>query len=148
MLALLFMAMGFIQVFNVLAVATADQGLTPGRDGLILSLNGLLILLVEMPISQLIKRLPPQRILAVGFAVMALGLSAFAFAQSFVGFLVAMTIFTFGEIIALPVGMACSSDLAPEQYRGRYLGVRGVTWGFAGLVASSGLWFYDAIGPL
>jgi len=142
LLSLVFMAIGFIQVFNILAIARTDQGLTPARFGMVMSLNGLLILFVEMPVSQLLKRFPPRRVLTVGFVVMAVGLASFGLAQSFAGFLLAMTLFTMGELIALPIGMANSSDLAPVEYRGRYLGLRGLTWGFGGLVASSGIWFY------
>lgn len=148
LLSLVFMAIGFIQVFNVLAIASTDKGLSPSQFGIVMSLNGLLILLVEMPVSQLLKRFPPRRVLTLGFILMAVGLASFGFAQSFGSFILAMTLFTIGEIVALPIGMAYSSDLAPVEYRGRYLGLRGLTWGFGGLVASSGIWFYHVLGPL
>ena len=57
-----------------------------------------------------------------------------------------MSLFTVGEIIALPVGMAYSSELAPKEYRGRYLGLRGITWGIAGALAGMGLIIYENLG--
>lgn len=147
LLALFFMAFGFCQVFTVLALSTRDKGLTPGQYGLIMSLNGLLILLIELPIAHWLKRFAPKRVLAVGFVFIGLGLAAFGAAQSLNGYLMAMVIYTLGEIIALPVGMAYSSDLAPIEFRGRYLGLRGITWGLAGCLASSGLVFYEVLGP-
>lgn len=144
--ALIFMAFGFCQVFSVLALSATDQGLTAGQYGLIMSLNGLLILLVELPISHWLKRFDPKQVLAVGFALIGLGLGAFAFASDFRSFAFAMLLFTAGEIVALPIGMAYSSDLAPHKYRGRYLGLRGIAWGFAGCMASSGLWMHSHLG--
>ena len=146
LMALIFMAFGFCQVFSVLALSATDQGLTTGQYGLIMSLNGLLILFVELPISHWLKRFAPQLVLAIGFSLIGLGLGVFAFASSFLSFTVAMTVFTAGEIIALPIGMAYSSDLAPEKFRGRYLGLRGIAWGLAGCLSSSGLWIYSQIG--
>ena len=57
-----------------------------------------------------------------------------------------MAVFTLGEIIALPIGMAYSSNLAPESMRGRYFGFRGMTWALAGLVGSAGVWLYGQLG--
>ncbi len=146
LLALFFMAFGFCQVFSVLALSTRDKGLSPSQYGLIMSLNGLLILLIELPFSHWLKRFSPRRVLAVGFGLIGLGLVAFGAAQGFYSYLVAMALFTFGEIIALPVAMAYSSDLAPLEFRGRYLGLRGIMWGTAGCLASSGLIIYDHLG--
>ncbi|MEM8867536.1 MAG: MFS transporter [Verrucomicrobiota bacterium] len=146
LLATVLMAIGFWQVFIALAVTTADQGLPASHYGLIMSLNGLLILLVEMPVTHWLKRFPEKPVLFAGFLLIGAGLCCFAMAESFVGFVLAMLLFTLGEIVALPVGMAYSSHLAPERFRGRYLGLRGVAWGFAGLIASGGVWFYGQLG--
>jgi len=57
-----------------------------------------------------------------------------------------MGLFTLGEITALPIGMAYSSNLAPEAMRGRYFGLRGMTWALAGLIGSIGIWCYGFMG--
>lgn len=76
-LGIFFMAFGFCQVFSVLALSPRDEGLTSGQYSLIMSLNGLLILLVELPVTHYLKRFRPKYVLAVGFALIGLGLSAF-----------------------------------------------------------------------
>ncbi|MEM0967584.1 MAG: MFS transporter [Verrucomicrobiota bacterium] len=146
LLAIFFMAFGFCQVFSVLAMSTKDTGLSASEYGLIMSVNGLLILLIELPMSHFLKRFAPRRVLAVGFGLIGFGLFGFGMAGSHLGFLLAMILFTLGEIVALPVGMAYSSGLAPEEFRGRYLGLRGITWGVAGALASTGLVIYSEIG--
>ncbi|MEM7673190.1 MAG: MFS transporter [Verrucomicrobiota bacterium] len=147
LLALMFMALGFCQVFSVLALSAKDSGLSAREYGLVMSWNGLLILLVELPISHWLKRFESKRVLTVGFALIGIGLGVFGIVDTFTGFIGAMTVFTIGEIIALPVGMAYSSDLAPVKYRGRYLGLRGIIWGVAGCLASGGLVIQNQIGP-
>jgi len=57
-----------------------------------------------------------------------------------------MAVCTLGEIIALPIGMAYSSNLAPESIRGRYFGLRGMTWALAGLVGNAVVWLYGQLG--
>ncbi len=146
LIAIFFMSLGFCQVFSVLALSTKGNGLTPSQYGMIMSLNGLLILLIELPITHWLKQFAPKRVLAAGFVLIGIGLLAFGFAENVTGYIAAMVVFTLGEIVALPVGMAYSSDLAPEKFRGRYLGLRGITWGLAGCVASGGLIIYDHLG--
>ncbi len=146
--ALLLMAICFSQIFNLLALTTRGRGLTPAQYGLIMGANGLIIILIELPITQWYRRFRPQTVLAFGYVLISLGAMAFAFAETFSGFLLAMAVFTLGEIIALPMGLVYSSGLAPEAFRGRFFGFRAMTWALAGLVGSSGIWFYDQIGAL
>ena len=39
--------------------------------------------------------------------------------------------FTFGEMVCMPVSAAYMANLAPEQMRGRYMGVYGFSWAMA-----------------
>ena len=110
--------------------------------------NGMVILLIEMPLCQWLKQLPPRRVMACGYSLVGLGLSLFYWANNLPMLYLAMTIFTFGEIAAFPVGLAYSSDLAPETMRGRYFGLRGMTAALGGLIAGVGIWCYGALGPV
>jgi MFS family permease len=42
-----------------------------------------------------------------------------------------VVIFTFGEMVAMPVSSAYIADLAPPHLRGRYMGVSSLTWSAA-----------------
>ncbi len=144
--AVLLMGVSFAQIFNLLAIFADDRGLSPATYGLVMGLNGLLIIVIEIPAVQWLKGLNPRRVLSCGYALIGLGCGAFAFAESSTGFFVAMICFTLGEIMALPIGMAYSSSLAPEQYRGRYFGLRGMTWAASNVFASVGVWAYGELG--
>lgn len=144
--AVLLMGVSFAQIFTLLSILAADKGLSPKTYGLIMGLNGLLIIFIEIPAVQWLRTMDPRRVLMIGYLLIGLGCSLFGFAASSAGFVFAMIVFTLGEIIALPVGMAYSSSLAPERYRGRYFGLRGMTWAVSNLVASGGVWLYGEFG--
>ncbi|EDY82860.1 transporter, major facilitator family [Verrucomicrobiia bacterium DG1235] len=144
--AVLLMGVSFAQIFMILSLFASDRGLSPAVYGMVMALNGVIIIVVEMPAMQWIKTLNPRPVLAFGYALIGMGCGLFAFAESVVGFVVAMVVFTIGEIIALPLGMAYSSGLAPEKYRGRYFGLRGMTWALSNLLASAGVWLYGELG--
>lgn len=146
LLAILLMGVSFAQIFVLLSVLATDRGLSPQRYGLIMGWNGLLILLIEMPVSKWLKDKNHRVVLSVGYVLIGLGCGLFAFVDSFGGFLLAMSIFTIGEIVAIPLGMAYSSNLAPTKLRGRYFGFRGMTWAMSNLIASGGVWCYGQVG--
>lgn len=146
LVTMLLMGLSFVQVFFLLSIHATDRGLSTAVYGLVMSLNGVIIIVLEMPVTQLLRRMNPLPVLAIGYTLIGVGCMLFWFAQSLVGFVVAMTVFTLGEIAALPIGMAYSSGLAPEAFRGRYFGFRGMTWASANLLASGGIWMYGQIG--
>ena len=82
------------------------------------------------------------------YAMVALGCASFALAQTFPQFLAAMALFTFGEMLSLPVAAGYGSQLAPAQFRGRYFGWSTVVWSIAGMAGSSGVWFYGTVGAV
>lgn len=147
-LAVLLMGISFFQVFYILSLHATEKGLTPAAYGMVMGFNGLLIVILEIPLVQYLRELASRKVLAFGYALIGIGCALFAVASSLTGFIVAMAIFTIGEIVALPIGMAYSSALAPEEYRGRYFGIRGMSWALAGVIASVGAWLYGELGPM
>lgn len=148
LLAVLFMAISFLQVGNVLAIDTITRGITPAQYGLIMGFNGVLIVLFELPVTHWARRFHLRRVLIAGYSITGLGCASFAFAHTVPGYLLAMGLYTFGEMLSLPIGSSYSSELAPQKFRGRYFGVSGTIWAIAGLVGSSGIWFYGQMGSV
>jgi MFS family permease len=144
--AMLFMAIAFVQVGHVLAVGAVDRGLTPAAYGIVMGFNGLLIVLFELPLNQWARRFQTNHVLIAGYTLTGLGCAAFAWADAVPDFLWAMALFTLGEMLAIPSGSSYSGELAPEKYRGRYFGLSGTIWALAGLLGSSGMWFYGRLG--
>ena len=142
----LFMSLAFIQIFYVLVLLAKDRGLSPVEYGIVMGFNGAIIVVAELPLVQWLKRYSPRPVLAVGFGLVGIGCASFFWVETMPGFLLAMTLFTVGEMISLPVSAALGARLAPEQFRGRYFGIYGITWGLASLAGSSGVWFYQQWG--
>ncbi|MGH7943061.1 MAG: MFS transporter [Limisphaerales bacterium] len=77
------------------------------------------------------RKLPPRRVMAVGYALIGIGFALNAFAHTIPALVVCMIIFTVGEIITMPTSSAYLANLAPAEMRGRYMGVSGLAWSLA-----------------
>lgn len=142
----LLMSIAFVQIFNVLALHAAAQGLSPVTYGAVMGFNGLLIMLIELPLAQWIKRFNSRRVLVVGFLLVGAGCASFGWVETTTGFLCGMALFTLGEMISLPVGSGYGAQLAPVAYRGRYFGFLGLIWGVSSLAGSAGVWAFGQMG--
>lgn len=123
--------MVFFQLFSTFGLHLKALGFPEQTFGLILALNGLVVVLCEIPLSNVTQRLPARPVIALGFALIASGAGLFAWVTTPVGFAVGMIVFTVGETLSMPVSMAFVARLAPEAMRGRYMGLYGLTWALA-----------------
>jgi MFS family permease len=102
--------------------------------GWILALNGILIVVLELPLNVWARRFPTPSLMAFGFVLCGVGFGMNGLGGSVGLYLLAMTVFTLGEMLSLPVGAAYVAELAPAELRGRYLGANGLTWALALIV--------------
>lgn len=101
---------------------TEGAGLGENVYGLLLALNGIMIVLFELPLTSITRRFSPPRVMAFGYVLVGLGMFANILGANLWLLAVSMVIFTIGEMIALPVGQSYMAGLAPEDMRGRYMG--------------------------
>lgn len=140
-------ALVFTQMSATLGLETQEAGFDERFYGLVLALNGILIVFIELPVSGLTRRFPPESTIATGFLLMGLGFGGLAWWTTAPGFFICMTVFTIGEMIGLPVAMAYVAKLAPQELRGRYMGVFGLSFTIALAVAPSvGVWVRNSVG--
>jgi MFS family permease len=121
----------FFQMFSSFGLALTRLGLSPATYGAVLSLNGVLVVLFELPLTTITRRFPARRVMAVGYALVALGFGLNWLPHTANGFRVCIAVFTLGEMIAMPVSSAYIADLCPPDMRGRYMGAFGLTWALA-----------------
>lgn len=124
-------ALVFMQMFTTLGLEIRAAGLSTTVYGLILGLNGLLVVVFEIPLSGFTQRKPPQRVIGLGFLLIGLGAGLFSVADQITGYALGMAVFTAGEILSMPVAMAYAANLGPASMRGRALGLYGLTWASA-----------------
>jgi MFS family permease len=121
-----FLVMG--QMMSTLSIYTVDiMGLSTAQYGLLLTTNGLIVVLFQYPVAYRLGRFKKYRVLIVGSLLHAVGYLIFGWAGGFALAVVAMIIITTGEIIHAPMSLAVVGELAPPKYRGRYMGVFGLT---------------------
>ena len=111
------------------------SGLSDADYGLLISLNGLAIVLLELPLVAITQRFPYRPVLAFGSVLVGLGFALNAVANNMPELAFAVLVWTLGEIIYAPVASAYVADIAPEHLRGRYQGAWGLTWGLAFVLA-------------
>jgi len=131
LLASLIIALVFYQMSSTFGLYITQQGLSAATYGALISLNGVLVVLFELPLTTLTRRFPARRMMAIGYALIGIGFALNVFAQSALAFVGVVVVFTLGEMIAMPVSSAYIADLAPAGIRGRYMGAFGLTWAFA-----------------
>jgi MFS family permease len=139
--ATVLLAFVYFQQQATLPLHVRASGLSNADFGILLSLNGILVMLFELPLSSFTMRRPPREMIALGFLLVGLGFGLTAVAHSIVALGGTVAIWTLGEMIAAPVSYAYVAQLAPAHMQGRYQGMYGVTF-------STGAIFGPALGTL
>ena len=126
------------------------SGLSDADYGLLITLNGLAIVLFELPLVAITQRFPYRPVLTLGSLLVGLGFALNAVANDLPELALTVLIWTLGEIMYAPVASAYVADIAPEHLRGRYQGAWGLTWGLAyvfapALGAAIFAWSSDAL---
>jgi MFS family permease len=123
---------------STLAIDMGADGLSARQYGLVISLNGLAVVLLQIPVTRLLRNRPHGALLATGSFLMAWGFGLTLFAGSVAFYAFTVIVWTLGEIVHAPASMAVVSELAPATARGRYQGMYTLAWSaaaFAGPLA-------------
>jgi MFS family permease len=125
--------------------ANATQPISMGRDGLgpsaygvVGALNGIVIVVLQMPLTSWFRRFSYGRVLA-GSTLLVGGGFAIPLVIAAVGhpmgvYVASVAVWTIGEIGMTPTEMAMAADLAPAHLRGRYQGMYTLTWSLCGII--------------
>ncbi len=131
-----FIALVFMQAMSTFPLFLEQRGFTPRAYGNIISLNGLLIVLLQLPLTSFLNRFHRGSVI-VGAAVLnAIGFGLTGFAVTPWQFALTVVVWTFGEMAAAPCGPAIVSDFAPTALRARYMGAYGMSFSFAMVLAA------------
>ncbi|MEL6610576.1 MAG: MFS transporter [Bacteroidota bacterium] len=131
----LLLAALMFQSLSVLPLVMASQGLPETAYGFVAATNGLVIVLLSLPIARLVERRPPGAVLVSAALLFAVGFALHIPAASLASHAVATAVWTLGEIALVTVAPVMVARLSPDALRGAYQGVYGAAWGLAFLVA-------------
>ncbi|WP_329488393.1 MFS transporter [Kitasatospora sp. NBC_01246] len=117
---------------TTLAVDMGRNGITSTQYGLVIGLNGLLIVVLQIPLTRWMEGRNRTALLVASalFIGWGFGLTMLAGSSAwFYAFTVA--VWTIGEILNAPTMMGLVAELSPTHARGRYQGVYSLSWSLA-----------------
>jgi len=137
---------GFTQItMSVPAFLRAEAGIGEGTIGLLFTLNTIIVVLTQIPITARLNRRHVSRPLALGATLWALSFACFLVTPQLgvPAAVAAFLAFTAGELLFMPITAIVPVRLAPIHLRGRYFSLSSVVWGgsyaFAALVGGFAL---------
>jgi MFS family permease len=140
----LFFGIIYMQGNVTLPLDMQAHGLGPREYGTAIAVNGFLIILVTIPVSNMAARWPRFETVAVAAVLMGLGFGFTALATNLPLFAFSVVIWTLGEIAGTSVSPSIIADLSPVELRGLYQGIFGAAWGLSYFLGPlAGGWIYD-----
>lgn len=117
----------YFQAQSTFPLHVRAAGLSDATYGALISLNGLICVVLELPLTSVTRRLPAWLPMTAGSVLVAIGFAATAGADTRLLLGATVAVWTLGEIVNAPVASAFVADVAPAHLRGRY----GSVWGLA-----------------
>jgi MFS family permease len=119
----------FHQLSTTLPVDMGRHGISPRTFGLLLALNGVLIVLLQPFATTLQARLPRARAVACGALMTGIGFGIPALAQTTSVYALSIAVWTMGEIAMSGFTPSVIADYSPADLRGSYQGAYQLAWG-------------------
>ncbi|MGW0474454.1 MDR family MFS transporter [Streptomyces coeruleorubidus] len=118
-----------------LPVAMGEAGFTPAEYGMAIAVNGVLIVVLQIPVTRFIEHRDSRRLLVISSLLAGYGFGLTAFAGSVGVIALTVCVWTLAEIVNAPTQTGLVVRLSPLHGRGRYQGMYTMSWSVAGLVA-------------
>lgn len=130
-------AIGYSQMSSTLA-KYAEMTVVSGTElfAILMSINAIVVVVMQLPLTAWAEKKTPLTAIVVGNVMYAIGDVGYAFAGSWIVFIIAMVFFTFGEILTFTSGDVLIDRMAPEGMRGSYYGAKS----FSNLGQFAGPW--------
>jgi MFS family permease len=123
---LLFIAMG--QMSTTLSIYTVERaGFSTAMYGSLLTLNGLMVVALQYPVTRALGRFTKKTALIMGSCMYAVGYFSMSLVGPYPVALAAMAVVTLGEITIAPTTLAVVGEMSPATWRGRYMGFYGLS---------------------
>jgi MFS family permease len=117
------------QMYGSLSVYLRDNHqINPQGYGFLMTTSAITVVLFQFWVSRLIRIRPPFLMMAFGTLFYMVGFALFGIVTAYVLFALNIVIITIGEMIVVPTSQALAANFAPEDMRGRYMAVFGLSW--------------------
>lgn len=129
----------FFQLFTTIPLYHKEQfNLTEFQTGLLLTMNGVLVFFLEMPIVSYIERKKINKVKVVSVGCLAMAISLFLMLINvWAGILIIMMVFmTFAEMFAFPFSNSFAMSRAPKGHEGRYMAIFTMSFSMAHILSA------------
>jgi len=116
------------QFISALALHVTGHGYSAAAYGALISMNGVLIVFFELAITNYVQRFQLLRVIATGYLFAGVGFALTGVAHTLPALAGTVVIWTLGEMVGMPPSSAWVAKIAPERFRGRYMGMHSVAW--------------------
>ncbi|MEV4517338.1 MFS transporter [Dactylosporangium sp. NPDC049525] len=131
----LLVALVMLQHMAMLPLAMIGDGLAPRTFGIVIALNGVLIVLGQPLVTRLLANRREALVAPVSAAVIGVGFGLTALAHTPVWYGATVLLWTTGEMLNAPSTAALLAGLSPVDMRGRYQGAYSLSWQAASFLA-------------
>ena len=132
------MLLVYQQMYNSLSVFLRDtHGMPTQVFGFLMIASPIIVILFQFSTTRAVKNRPPFLMMALGTFFYMIGFGMYGFVATYWLFVTALVIITIGEMIIMPISSALAANFAPEDKRGRYMAVFGVSWGLPSIIGPS-----------
>lgn len=140
----------FFQLFTTIPLYHKEQfNLSEFQTGLLLTLNGVLVFFLEMPIVSYIERKKLNKVKVITTGCLFMSISLFLMLINFwSGILIIMMLFmTFAEMFAFPFSNSFAMSRAPKGQEGRYMAIFTMSFSMAHILSAKlGMLIIDYFG--
>jgi MFS family permease len=108
------------------------HGFDATQYGIAISINGIVVVLLGLPLSHLLARSNPFRALAVSALFLGAGFGLTALADTLLAlpyYMGSIAVWTIGEMLFMPVSATVVATFSPAAHRGTYQGIARTSWG-------------------
>jgi MFS family permease len=125
----------YVQYLAILPLFLLAHDFPPVVYGILMSINGALVIGGELFITKLVGRWPARKTIIAGMALTGLGMSLYAPEWGIAGLVIATIIWTSGEMVGAPtIYFAYPAQIAPPESRGRYFGAANAMFGLGNTI--------------
>lgn len=139
----------FVQVMNTWPIYLKSfYHLVEDQIGLLFAVNGIMIVLMELPLIHSLEKRSTLKIMAIGTVLFAGGFGILPLSTTYLFAIITVIMWTMGEMLIFPLVAGLIANRASDENRGQYMGLFSFTFSLAFVIGPLlGSWVYDNIGP-
>lgn len=122
----------FFQHLGAMVLFVVNQlGHSTSTFGLLLSINTIIIILIEVPLNNMLSKFKDKNLLAISSVLVGIGFGLMAYTATVWEIAITIVIWTFGEMIFFPASASYISEISSSKRRGEYMGFYQMTFSLA-----------------